>query len=118
MKYVRCYIGKDGESHYEDVEFVIPTGKIGNEIVSMSKYFPVNNMAFVEIKEDSPNVGWHITPNRCFVIYLSGKVEIIVSDGEIRTFKSGDIVLYEDTEGKGHLSKNGTDRFFVIATLM
>jgi uncharacterized cupin superfamily protein len=35
---------------------------------------------------------------------LEGMVEITVSDGEVRTFVPGDIVLVSDTTGKGHAS--------------
>jgi hypothetical protein len=37
---------------------------------------------------------------------LEGEVEIQTSDGEIRTFSPGEIVLVEDTMGKGHKSRS------------
>lgn len=36
---------------------------------------------------------------------MSGNWEITTSDGEIRTFSTGDVLLVEDTTGKGHASR-------------
>ena len=48
-----------------------------------------------------------------------GSVEIEVSDGARRTFHSGDILLLEDTTGRGHISRavNGQPRQCVFVTL-
>jgi len=48
---------------------------------------------------------WHPDPHRQFFLVLSGKLEIEVSDGEVRRFEAGDILLVEDTTGKGHRSR-------------
>jgi len=48
---------------------------------------------------------------------LSGKVEVETSDGDIRQFGPGNIILLEDMGGKGHRSKNTGDEylsFFVV----
>ena len=42
---------------------------------------------------------WHPPPHRQLAFFLAGKDEIEGSDGEKRTFGSGDIVLFEDTTG-------------------
>jgi hypothetical protein len=36
---------------------------------------------------------------------LSGELEVEVSDGEIRRFGPGSVILVEDTSGKGHVSR-------------
>lgn len=36
---------------------------------------------------------------------ISGKLDVEVSDGEIRAFGPGSIILVEDTTGKGHISR-------------
>ena len=36
---------------------------------------------------------------------MSGEWEITASDGEVRTFSTGDVLLVEDTKGKGHASR-------------
>jgi uncharacterized cupin superfamily protein len=48
---------------------------------------------------------WHPAPRRQFYFPLSGELEVEVSDGEVRRFSSGDVLLLEDTFGKGHISR-------------
>ena len=45
---------------------------------------------------------WHTIPRRGYSVILSGELEITVSDGEVRRFGSGTLVLGDDTTGKGH----------------
>ena len=47
---------------------------------------------------------WHPSPNRQFMIITSGEVKVEVTDGEIKTFRPGDVLLVEDIEGRGHYS--------------
>jgi hypothetical protein len=39
------------------------------------------------------------------VVNLTGEVEIQTSDGEVRRFGHGSILLAEDLSGKGHISR-------------
>ena len=39
------------------------------------------------------------------MIWLSGETDFEVSDGEVRRFKPGSLLLLEDTAGKGHVSR-------------
>jgi quercetin dioxygenase-like cupin family protein len=48
---------------------------------------------------------WHPAPKRQFFCCLSGEIELIASDGEVRVFRSGDVFLLEDITGKGHRSR-------------
>ena len=40
------------------------------------------------------------------IINLDAGVELTASDGEARVIGAGEVVLVEDTTGKGHLSKS------------
>lgn len=44
-------------------------------------------------------------PKRQYGITLSGHVEIETGDGTIRRFGPGDVMLAEDTTGRGHLTR-------------
>ena len=47
---------------------------------------------------------------------ISGELEDEVSNGEIRSFEKGDIILVEDTTGKGHISRVASgNRVYCIA---
>jgi hypothetical protein len=48
---------------------------------------------------------WHPTPVQQLIICLAGQFEITVGDGRSRCFGPGEMVLLEDTEGRGHVTK-------------
>jgi quercetin dioxygenase-like cupin family protein len=100
MLITRIYPDKDGESHYEDVDISLsghgPLGSTSNPIAVTSMIMRTNDPNYI--------YDWHVAPRKQYIVMLEGLVEIQVSDGETRLFKAGDIVLVEDTEGKGHKS--------------
>lgn len=60
---------------------------------------------------------WHPAPTRQFLALMSGEVEMETTDGEARRFVPGDLVLLEDTSGKGHVTRNigqGYALYFVV----
>jgi quercetin dioxygenase-like cupin family protein len=48
---------------------------------------------------------WHPAPRRQLFVALAGELEVTVSDGEARRIRAGDVVLTEDTTGKGHTTR-------------
>jgi hypothetical protein len=102
MKVTRIYADKDGESHFAELD--IPLQAAG-EIGALSRLFPVKEIIFRETDGDY-NYTWHNAPCRQFA-------------GTRRTFHSGDILLAEDTTGRGHISRavNGQPRKSVFVTL-
>ena len=53
-----------------------------------------------------PLNSWHRAPRRQYVISLAGGISITASDGETRHIGAGEIVLVEDTTGKGHITRS------------
>lgn len=51
------------------------------------------------------DLDWHPAPRRQYIVNLDAAVEITASDGEKRVIGAGEVILVEDTSGKGHLSK-------------
>ena len=100
MKITRLYSDKNGESHFEDIDIPL---KDGGDIGSLSDILPVNGMMLRENPGDY-NYDWHPAPRKQYIVMLEGILVVEVSDGEQRTFPPGDILLVEDTEGKGHKS--------------
>ena len=48
---------------------------------------------------------WHPTPVRQWLIIMSGACEFETGDGKRQVRKTGDVVLLEDTSGKGHQTR-------------
>jgi hypothetical protein len=106
FNYVRLYNGPDNLSHFEDVEVDLEPSGLAS---LLSETMPVTGLNFRKNTLDY-NLDYHPAPRRQFIVNLTGAVEITASDGEVRLFGPGSIMLAEDTAGKGHLSKSvGTE---------
>lgn len=60
---------------------------------------------------------WHPAPVRQFLCCLSGAVEAETTDGTVTRMGPGDLVLLEDTSGRGHVTRNigdGYTAFLVV----
>ena len=101
MIITRIYTGTDGETYFEDVNFPLKDhGMIG----FMSDPIDTKSIIFRETAADY-DYKWHNAPSRRYMIILEGDVKFTVSSGEERSFFAGDVVLLEDTDGKGHYSQ-------------
>ncbi len=105
-KYTRVYTDENGETHFEDVEIEL----------SLVDFAPPAPALLLSAFTDAKKYGfisaptgwhgdWHPTPKRQMMVYISGKREATVSDGEVRVFGPGSVTLVEDTSGKGHTSR-------------
>ncbi|MED7789145.1 hypothetical protein [Francisella sp. 19X1-34] len=100
MKYIELY-DKDGLSYFEEKDFnVVDIHNLG---VYSKPYF-VDQMLLREFKEGE-TFYWHNISRKHYIIYLSGKVEVKSSSGEVRLFQQGDILLANDCFGKGHFTR-------------
>ena len=61
---------------------------------------PATGVVFREV-EPTYDYHFHTAPQRQYIILLDGEIEIETSLGERRTFGAGDVLLMEDTAGRG-----------------
>jgi hypothetical protein len=115
MKITRMYTGEDGESHFEDMDI-----SLGNpyDFDRRSELIKATGIIFRETGADY-SLDFHNAPRRQFVINLEGSVEIILGDGSSRILGPGEILLAEDTTGRGHISRavNNQSRKSIFVTL-
>lgn len=99
---VRIYSDNNGDSQFEDVS--IPLKDMGM-VGKLSDEVSVKSVVFREV---APTYDWdfHCAPQRQYIVLLDGEIEIETSLGMRRTFAAGNILLMEDTWGKGHKTKN------------
>ncbi|GAA5522686.1 hypothetical protein LQ318_13095 [Aliifodinibius salicampi] len=101
MKITRLYTGEDGESQFEDIEIALEdAGDIG----VLSELEEATGIIF---RETGPkyDYDWHNAPRRQYIIMLEGAVDVEIGDGTVRRFSTGDVLLAEDTTGRGHISR-------------
>src|ERR1700704_5240471 len=115
MKIHRLWVDERGEAHFQDVEVRVDEPSRAGRL---SARIPVTGLIFREVQPDY-DLDWHPAPRRQYIINLDAGVQITASDGESRVIGAGEVVLVEDTHGKGHLSKalDGKLRNCIFVTL-
>ncbi|TRW25896.1 hypothetical protein FMM05_06645 [Flavobacterium zepuense] len=98
----RIYSDASGDSHFEDFTVAL---KSNGDIGFLSEAEPVKSIIFREVAA-SYDYDFHNAPQKQYIILVDGGVEIETSLGEKRSFNTGEILLVEDTTGKGHKTKN------------
>lgn len=103
MEVTRIYTGPDGHSHFDEVEVEIGKLQPGDGVVF--RHEPPGQ------KQD-----WHPAPRRQYVVTLRGEAEIEISDGTKQRFGAGDIMLADDTSGRGHITRvvSSVPRFYMM----
>jgi hypothetical protein len=101
MRIHNLYTDASGESHFRDIEVQwaeeTRAGKLSSRL-------PATGVIFRQVPP-TYNLDWHPAPRRQYIINLDAGVRITASDGESRVIGAGEVILVEDTTGKGHLSQ-------------
>lgn len=115
MQITRVYATPDGVSHFEDVD--VPLAEAG-PIGRLSRPEEARHVVFRETAPDY-DYDWHPAPARQYIVLLDGEIEIEVGDGATRRFRGGDVLLVEDTAGRGHRTRtvDGKRRRSLFVTL-
>jgi quercetin dioxygenase-like cupin family protein len=120
MKCFRLYAGDDGESHFERTEIEFTPNLYAPPAPPFDVSEPVGATRYVMVRFPA---GWdselHRSPRRQLFIVLSGELEGAASDGSNIILTAGDVLLMEDTTGKGHGAtvKGGDDVFALMVHL-
>ena len=101
MRIHNLYTDPDGQSHWRDIEVEWVTQNPGGKL---SRRLPATGIIFRETPGEY-DLDWHPAPRRQYIINLDAGVRITASDGEARVIGAGEVLLVEDTHGKGHLSQ-------------
>lgn len=106
-RYTRLYADAEGESHFEEVatdllpvDFAPPAPPL-----QVAALFPAMGCSFVGAAPDWDGDVPHPAPRRQFFCTMRGEYAVTASDGTIRHFPAGRLLLLEDTAGKGHATR-------------
>ena len=100
MKITRIFTGPDKESHFEEIEVELQF----NGDTEASELQPATGVLFRRAPANHVN-DFHPAPKRQYVVTLSGEVEIETGDGTLKRFGPGDVMLADDTTGRGHITR-------------
>ena len=104
--YCRLYVDSNGESHFDDVEVELCETPFApsSPPLWLSELGAAVRAAFLGGPAGWQGE-WHQSTGRNLFVVIKGEWEVEVSDGEKRMFSPTDVLLLEDTSGKGHNSR-------------
>ena len=115
IKVTRIYTGDDGKTHAEELDVPLGSPRGATEL---SDPVPVTSIQF---RRTSPEyfIDWHNAPRRQYVITLAGESEVEIGDGTTIRLHPGHILLAEDVDGQGHISRavGSSDRISLFLPL-
>jgi hypothetical protein len=107
VSYHRIYADPQGNSH---VDTVTVDQSLARAAPPAAPFYVSGDKPASKYRFYTFEPGWigelHPAPTRQFLSLLSGTVEMETTDGTLRLFGPGDLVLLEDTSGKGHVTRN------------
>ena len=118
IKYLRVFSDEEGCSHLEARHIDMESKEYAPPAPSLYTSTPeaADTSVFLELP-----IGWygdwHPTPLRQWLVLMTGACEFEAGDGERTVRKAGDVVLLEDTTGKGHQTKVLGDEAVRIAAI-
>ena len=117
LNYVRLFATPDGETHFEELiaELTLRAANDTAPPLLVSDWQSAERMNFASFP-----VGWHgedvRAPQKTLVVWIAGTCAVQTGDGVIRYFQSGDVLLVDDSIGKGHRPWNaGNDPVLAVA---
>jgi hypothetical protein len=106
-RYVRLYADERGESHFEDLEIALVPMDFAPPAapLNIAQFLPTAQSRWVGAPVRWDGEQPHPSPHRQIFCLLQGECEVTVSDGNVRRFAAGSVLLLEDTWGKGHSTR-------------
>ena len=112
VTYHKIFVDSKGDSHFDIVAIEQSLVRAAPPAAPfyVSEDRPASKYRFYSFEP-----GWigelHPAPTRQFLALMSGVVEMETTDGTVRRLGPGDLIMLEDTSGKGHVTKNIGDGY-------
>jgi len=101
FRVTRVWSDEADVTHFDELDIPLrDAGAIG----ALSEPWHAGGVTF-RANDPDYDYDWHPAPRRQLVVLLDGTIEIEVGDGETRRFAGGDVLLLEDTAGRGHRTR-------------
>jgi hypothetical protein len=107
-KYTRLFVDEHGRSCFEDLVTELQPGFCppGMSIPGFSASFlPTEGSFWIGVPSNWRDDAPHTAPRRMLLVTTHGEYEVTTSNGMVRRFPVGSVVLVEDTSGMGHSFK-------------
>lgn len=106
MRLTVLAVDADGESYFTDAELPLTARSFAPPAPPLELSEPVDDVRGLFFRIPPGWFGdWHPAPCRQYYVQTTGVLEVEVGSGETRRFRPGDVVLVEDTHGRGHTTR-------------
>ena len=106
LKYVKVVSDENGETRFEEVEVDFELADFAPPAPPANVSAPLESSAAMFVSVEPGWTGdWHPAPARQLACVLQGIGEVEVGDGSVRELHAGDVLLVEDTSGRGHITR-------------
>lgn len=105
--YVHLYSDASGVSHFRDetLRLAVVPGPNGPDQALAAYALRGSGGAQLLSLKHGAREDWHTAPRRMYLVVLQGMSEVTASDGEVRRFGPGTMLLMDDAQGKGHITR-------------
>jgi quercetin dioxygenase-like cupin family protein len=101
LGYTHLYSDADGVSHFKVELFDFkPLGPTASKSLSIHA-LSAQGASLLRLHHGATE-DWHAAPRTQFMVAVQGESEVTAGDGKKLRLKPGDIMLMDDTTGKGH----------------
>ena len=106
-RYVRLYTDPRGDTHFEDIEVPLTSHDYIPEAIPIftTRFLPVTGSAWLGAPGEWFGDVPHPAQQRQILITVEGEYEITASDGDVRCFPAGSVLILDDLTGKGHQTR-------------
>ena len=103
----RIFTGASGASRFADVEIELQAGFAvpPAEPLHSAPFLAPDGTFWIGAPTDWKGDTAHPAPRRAIFVTTRGEYEVTTSDGEVRRFPTGSVLLLEDTTGDGHSTR-------------
>ena len=107
MRIARIYADEQGESHFADGDAPLSGVSLFPQLppFRVSRLAGANPAKLFEMPASIEVHDFHAAPERQLAVSLNGHVEYETSDGSVRRFQPGQVVLVEDLTGRGYITR-------------
>ena len=118
-RYVRLFADAQGASHFDEIDVVLEPIDFAPPAAPLhiAALFPATSCGLVSGPPDWDGSIPHPSPCRQLFCTLRGEYEVTASDGTVRRFPAGSLLLLEDTTGSGHTTRVTSDEDVLIVSV-
>lgn len=119
IRYARVFADADGGTHFDEIELSMAPVDFAPPAPPLDYASLGSATAVSLIRGDETWRGdaFHPAPARQLMLILRGSLTVTVSDGDARQLGAGEILLLDDTVGRGHSTRLAGETLVAVVRL-